>query len=253
METGLKLCSLATAIQCDSIWKLNLESFIFGVHWRTWNTGCHWLIYVKLRVGYPHLPWFVSFSVTSSTTSCLSRSYSLVFISVYSFVPCMFLCFFVWNSLFLLFLIKRWCSFDRFQPLLRPKRIAGLWTGRQLQETGLVPWLKEGLHVSAYACWTFSYCGLLMLVVGDRGVCVFVIHVIVSGFYSLFLSHPLLHSICRPVTFLLWTFVFIVFRCLCFLLFVVSPRPLPLFCVFFFADYWAFSGPPWLWHSPIAR
>jgi len=84
----------------------------------------------------------------------------------------MFLCFSVWSSLFLLFLIKRWYSFDRFQPFLRPKRIAGVWTGRQLQQTGLVPWLKEGLGVSAYACWTFSYWGLLLLVVGDRCMCV---------------------------------------------------------------------------------
>jgi len=84
-------------------------------------------------------------------------------------------------------------------------------------------------------------------------VCVFVVHVIVYGFYSLFLSHPVLHCMYRPITFLLWIFVSIVFRCLCFLLFIVSPRPLLLFCVFCFAEYRAFSGPPWLWHSPIGR
>jgi len=105
------------------------------------------------------------------------------------------------------------------------------------------------------ACWTFSYWGLLLLVMGDWCVCVcvFVVHVIVYGFYSLFLSHPVLHCMYRPITFLLWTFVSVVFRCLCFLLFIVSPRPLLLFCVFCFAEYRAFSGPPWLWHSPIVR
>jgi len=81
---------LATAVQCDSVWKLNLEFYI----WCTLKDIKYRLPLTHLRKTaslVPHLPWFVSFSVTSSSTYCLSRSYSLVSISVYSVVP-LFLC-----------------------------------------------------------------------------------------------------------------------------------------------------------------
>jgi hypothetical protein len=215
----------------------------------------------ETRIRVPHLPWFVSFSISSSSTFCLSRSYSLVSIPVYSFVPSIFLCFSVWSSLFLLFLIKRWYSFDMFQPFLRPKPIAGLWRlSYNCEREGSYcrrVWCRDWRKALALAlmragrfrtedCWCWYW--------GTGGVCVFVVHVIVSGFYSVFLSHPVIHSIYRPITFLLWTFVFIVFRCLSlFLTFSSLSSSTSLVLRFFFAEYWAFSGPPWLWQGPIAK